>query len=263
MSHVVVKLGGHALDSLSPRSAVLVDLAQDIEKLRASGTDVVVVHGGGPQIAELLGLVGIESKFHEGLRITDAQTMGYVAMALGHVNQQVVAALNSAGLTSAGLNGVDGTLMTATSLGMPWDRAGGAPKVRSEVLTALWNAGITPVVSPVAVDDRGELINCNADTAAGAIAGAVGARTLVLLSDIDQLRSDPEDASSALSSVTSAQVQELIASGAAREGMRPKMSAALDALSGGASKILMANGTRPHALSEALSGSIPTTEVLK
>jgi acetylglutamate kinase len=263
VKRLVVKLGGHALDSLSPDSPVLVELAQDVSDLRAAGTDVVLVHGGGPQIAELLGSVGVESRFHEGLRVTDAQCMEYVAMALSRVNLHLCAALNQAGLASCGVSGVDAGLFSATSIGSPWDRVGSVPKVRCEVVSALWTAGLTPVVSPVTMDEHGELLNCNADTAAGALAAALGAPTLVLLSDIDQLRSDPDDEASALASVTSTQVRSLIASGAAREGMRPKMSAALDALAGGAQRILMANGTRAHALRGALEASIPTTEVVQ
>lgn len=263
MKRLVVKLGGHALDSLSPRSAVLLDLAHDVEGLRATGTDVALVHGGGPQIAELLASVGVESRFQDGLRVTDALSMEYVAMALCSVNVHLCASLNHAGLASSGLSGADAGLFRATSVGSPWGRVGGAPTVRGEVVTALWAAGFTPVVSPVATDEDGELLNCNADAAAGALAAALGASTLVLLSDIDQLRSDPDDEATALSSVTSTQVRDLIFSGAAREGMRPKMSAALDALDGGAQRVLMANGTRTHALRAALEATIPTTEVVR
>jgi acetylglutamate kinase len=262
VTSVVVKLGGHALDSLSPRSPVLVDLAQDIGELRAQGTNVVVVHGGGPQIAALLASVGLESKFHEGLRITDSATMGYTAMALAQVNLLITAALNQAGLASIGISGVDTTMLCAVALGEPWDRAGDAPKVRDDIVTTLWSTGLTPVVSPVAVDERGELLNCNADTVAGALAGALGAEVLVLLSDVDQLRSDPEDEATALTSVTGAQVREMLARNAAREGMRPKVIAALDALGAGARRVLVANGTRPHALRDALARTIATTEVL-
>jgi len=263
MSSLVVKLGGHTLDSLDPRAQVLVDLASDVAALRAVGTDVVIVHGGGPQIAQLLSNVGLESRFHEGLRITDPTTMGYVAMALSLVNLHVVAAFNQAGLHSIGLSGADGSVLRSASLGEPWDRAGSAPKVQGDVIEALWKDGFTPVMSSVALDANGELLNCNADSVAGAVAGALGASSLVLLSDIDQLRAEPDDADSSLASVTSAEVKALIDSGAARDGMRPKMTAALDALASGAKRIVMANGTRPHALRDALTGSIPTTEVMR
>jgi len=263
VSPLVVKLGGHALDDLSPRSAVLVELAQDIEALRDAGVDVVVVHGGGPQIAALLDEVGLESRFHEGLRVTDLATMRYVAMALDEVNARVTAALNRAGLASVGLRGADATLLESSPLGDAWGRAGSSPKVRTEIVHVLWSSGLTPVVSPVAVDGHGELLNCNADTVAGALAGALAARTLVLLSDVDQLRADPDDDTSALSSASGALVRALVESGAARDGMRPKMVAALDALDGGAERVVLANGTRSHALRCALGGDGPTTEVVR
>jgi acetylglutamate kinase len=262
MTCVVVKLGGHTLDLLGPRSPRLVELALDITQLCAAGTDVAVVHGGGPQISALLDSLGMKSHFHEGLRVTDTTTMGAVAMALGHVNLQITAALNQAGLDSVGLSGADTTLLCSTSIGEPWQRAGSSPKVRVDIITTLWQSGVTPVISPIAVDEDGELLNCNADVVAGALAGALGAEVLVLLSDVDQLRSDFTDQSTGLASVVRVQIAELLASGNARDGMRPKVIAALDALDGGARRILIANGTRPHALRDSLGGRIPSTEVI-
>lgn len=263
MNPVVVKLGGHALDTLEPGSPVLKDLAADVIALREGGTNVVVVHGGGPQIASLLEIVGVESRFHEGLRITDERTMSFVAMALSEVNVRVVAALNCAGLASIGVSGADDSAMVSSSLGEPWNLAGSTPKVRAAFLESLWGMGLTPVMSSLAVDADGRLLNCNADTAAGAVAAALGASVLVLLSDIDQLRGDADDPTTALSRVSSAQVRHLMETGAARDGMRPKMAAALDALDGGAARILLANGTRAHALGQSLSGAVPTTEVVR
>lgn len=263
MKRVVVKLGGHVLDSLSPDAGVLVELAQDIARLQSQGVHVVLVHGGGPQIAQLLSRVGVESKFHDGLRITDDETMQYVAMALGHVNLLIVAALNHAGLKCVGLSGADTGLLLSSPLGEPWLRAGAAPQVAPDLITSLWTIGDCPVVSSLALDSEGALLNCNADTAAGALAGALDADALVLLSDIDQLRSDPDDPSSALGEVKVGDATALIASGAARDGMRPKMQAALDALKAGANRVILANGTRAHALCCALDSSVPTTEVIR
>ncbi len=262
MSRLVVKIGGHALDDLSVSSVALRALAEDVVTLRGEGVDVVLVHGGGPQIAELLASVGLVSEFHEGLRVTSTQTMHYVAMALARVNVSLVAALSHHGLACVGLMGVDGGLIRGESLGAPWDRAGSVSRVDCDVLKAQWDGGFVPVIGSVALDDHGELINCNADVVAGAIAGALGATTLVLLSDIDQLRADPDDAASALSHVRASHVHEMIASGAARDGMRPKMTAAVDALSAGAQRVLLANGTRPHALRDVAHDKVPTTEVL-
>lgn len=262
MTRYVVKLGGHALDSLAPDAPVLVALAEDVARLREEGVEVAVVHGGGPQIAALLDALGRESHFHDGLRVTDEETMEYVAMALGQVNVHLVAALAHAGLACAGLSGVDGGTLRSRALGAPWGRAGGVPRVSTTLLEALWGAGVTPVVSSIAADEDGALVNCNADTAAGALAGALDAAALVLLSDVDQLRADPEDPGTSLASVSATEVRALLASGAARDGMRPKMSAALDALAGGARRVTLANGTRPHALAATLAGEWATTEVL-
>jgi len=263
VTNYVVKIGGHALDSLSPRSEVLNALAGDVVALRGESTNVIIVHGGGPQIASLLDAVGVESHFHEGLRVTDEETMEYVAMALSQVNLHLVAALNQAGLASVGLSGVDGSVLSATALGAPWLRAGVSPKVDVSLIEMLWKSGVTPVMSSIAVDESGDLVNCNADAAAGALAGALGATALVLLSDVDQLRSDPLDASTSLSSVRALEVQRLIDEGAARDGMRPKMMAALDALEHGAQRVILANGTTLHALRDALNGVANTTEVTR
>ncbi|MGB8179081.1 MAG: acetylglutamate kinase [Acidimicrobiales bacterium] len=255
----VVKLGGHALDSLAPTSPVLVALASDVAQLRS---DAVLVHGGGPQIAALLESVGRSSRFLEGLRVTDEATMDYVAMALAQVNTHLVAALGQSGLRCVGLSGVDGATLRAQAVGAPWGRIAATPKVDPDVVVTLWARDFTPVVSPIAMDDDGGLLNCNADAAAGALAGALDAEVLVLLSDVDQLRRDPDDASSALARVGADDVREMLESGAAREGMKPKMTAALDALDAGARRVVLANGTRPHALRDALAGTIPSTEVL-
>jgi acetylglutamate kinase len=262
VKNYVVKLGGHALDSLEPGSDVLVALAQDVALLLRDDTNVVIVHGGGPQIQSLLDAVGLPSRFHDGLRITDEATMEYVAMGLSQVNVHLVAALNAAGLTSVGLSGADRSTLRASALGEPWGRAGAAPKVDVDVVQLLWGHGVTPVVSPLAVDEFGALINCNADSVAGALAGALDAAALVLLSDVDQLRSDALDESTALARVNGDDVQRLIDEDAIKEGMRPKMVAALDAIHGGAHRVLVANGTRPHALRDTLAGTMKSTEVV-
>ena len=261
MTSLVVKIGGHALDSLRPGSDAIATFASDINDLRAAHVTVVVVHGGGPQIETLLERVGLASRFENGLRITDEETMAYVAMALGEVNCRLVAAFNKAGLVAAGANGVDASMLHATAMGPPWGRAGSSPTVDVTLITTLWAAGITPVVTSIAADEYGHLVNCNADTAAGALAGALGASTLVLLSDVAQLRADPNDEGSALARVNSEEVRGLLESGAARDGMRPKLAATLDALDGGAARVLVASGTNSHALRDALRGDAPTTEV--
>lgn len=261
MSHYVIKLGGHALDSLEPDAPVLVALAEDLAALAREGHRVVVVHGGGPQIQALLDAVGLESRFLDGLRVTDVATMEFVAMGLSQVNTHLVAALNQSGLASVGLSGADAATLHSSMLEESLGRVGATPKVDPDLIMTLWRAGLTPVLSPLALDASGRLLNCNADTVAGCVAGAFGAVALLLLSDVDQLRADPLDAASALRSVDGARVRQLLENGAAREGMRPKMIAALDALDGGAARVVVANGTRPHAVRDALAGTVPSTEV--
>jgi len=263
MTNYVVKVGGHALDTLDAGSPVLAGLAQDVASLIDEDTHVVIVHGGGPQIQALLDAVGIPSVFREGLRVTDAQTMEYVAMALSQVNLHLVAALNAAGLACVGLSGVDHSSVQSSALGDPWGRAGSSPKVDSSLIQLLWQRGLTPVMSPVAVDEFGEMVNCNADSVAGALAGALETTALILLSDVDQLRKDALDESSSLAHVTGSEVRLLIDKGAVKDGMRPKMTAALDALDGGARRVLVANGTRPHALRDVLAGTAKSTEVIQ
>lgn len=262
MSVVVVKIGGHALDDRSPEAPSMVALADDIQTLRASGTQVVIVHGGGPQIDELLSAVGISSNFVEGLRVTPVPTMVYVDMALSSVNRELVATLTSQGVAAVGCSGIDGSLLRAESLGEPWGQVAGSPFVNATLLKVLLAGGFTPVVTPVAGDATGGRLNCNADTAAGAIAAALQADGLLMLSDIDQLRTDPDDAATGLATVSQAQATALLASGAARDGMRPKLTAAVQALEAGAQRVWLANGRIPHAVRDVLAGNRSTTEVV-
>lgn len=261
MNTLVVKVGGAALAALTPSSTTLAALAEDVRDLQRAGTTVVIVHGGGPAINDLLAAVGEPSLFHEGLRVTPPSTVRYVDMALADTNRQLVAALTQAGLASVGLSGVDGGLLTATSIGQPWDRVATTPVVDTTVLRALWASGFTPVVSPVALDEHGDRLNCNADTAAGALAGALGAQGLVLLSDIDQVRAQANDPTTGLATVSLTEIDDMIARGQATDGMRPKLNAAADAVLGGAARVWLANGTVPHALRDVLAGTRQSTEV--
>ena len=262
MNRIVVKVGGHALDRLDAGSPVLEDLANDVKSIRETSS-TIIVHGGGPQIATLLERVGLASEFRDGLRVTTPETMEYVAMALGLVNLRITAALSHAGLAAVGLSGVDGALVRATAHGGLLGRVASDIGVDDGLVTSLLERGWTPVVGPVASDDVGELLNCNADTVAGAIAASLDADVLVLLSDVDQLRGDPDDPASALASVSSAEVRSMMAAGSIRDGMIPKMRAALDAIDAGAARVVLANGTRPHALRGVLDGTSPSTEVMR
>lgn len=260
MKTLVVKLGGHALDDLSPRSPVLADLAVDVAELATRGERVIVVHGGGPQIAERLTRRGVPSSFVDGLRVTSDEVMEIVTEALLDVNTQLVASLNDCGLSAVGLSGFDGGLCCATPAGPPWGRVAVHPIVDARVVRVLVSEGFTPVVSSVVADGSGGALNCNADALAGALA-AVFSSELILLSDIDQVRRNSDDADSALTTVSRRMAEELLSSGAAHDGMRPKLTAALDALDGGAPRVRLANGRRRHALRDVLNGAVASTEV--
>jgi acetylglutamate kinase len=258
---IVVKLGGHALDGVGDLADSLDALAADLVALRDEGYAPVVVHGAGPQISTLLERLGIASRFVDGLRVTDDATMSVVAMVLGYVNLQLVAGLRARGLAVTGLTGADEGLVTATLQGEAWGRAGGSVTVTPAPVAAICERGVIPVVNPVGVDAGGHLVNCNADAVAGALAAATGAEALVLLSDVDQLRTNPDEPTSAVATVTRARIGELLADGSIREGMRPKVSAALNALDAGARRVVIANGTRPRAVLAALAGQGLFTEV--
>ncbi len=260
--YVIVKVGGHALDAASDLAVAMDHLAADLKALMRDGYVPVVVHGAGPQITALSQSLGLTSTFVKGLRVTSEEMMSVVAMALSVVNLSLVGALNSRGVEAQGLAGPDRSLLTATPRGPRWGRAGGDVHVRTDVIEEL-GVGVVGVVNPVAVDRFGQLLNCNADEVAGALSGALGAEALVLLSDVDQLRLDPDDPSTAVGSVTRAEVATLIARGAIRDGMEPKVAAALCAVDAGARRVVIANGARPNALVAALSDEGLFTEVTK
>ena len=257
---VVIKLGGHALDRVDAEAPRLVELAADVRALRDEA--VLIVHGGGPQIAELSDRLGVSSHFTDGLRVTDAETMRVVAWALSEVNLAVTSALVHAGLPAVGLAGVSGGVVRGAPAGPVWGRTAQGVAVEPAALVALVGASWIPVISPIALASDGGVVNANADTVAGAIAGALGARALFLLSDVEQLRADPDDPASALAHVTGADITRMLASGAIRDGMRPKARAALDAVRAGARRVVVGDGTRPHALRELLAGQGPSTEVV-
>ncbi len=255
---VVVKLGGHALDQIDADAPRLRELAEDLAAICAEG--VVVVHGGGPQIEALARRLGVASRFVEGLRVTDDATLEVVALALSQVNLALTAALTHAGLRAVGVAGAAAGVRGQPE-GETWGRAALRVEVEAGVLGDLVTAGWVPIVSSLGLDSAGGLVNVNADTVAGAVAGSLGARALLLLSDIDQVRTDPHDPNSAVAQTSGAQIAELLASGAIRDGMRPKARAALDALGAGASRVIVGSGRGEHAVREILAGRAPATEV--
>jgi acetylglutamate kinase len=239
---VVVKLGG---TTLADQQQVLVEVASVARR-----RPVVLVHGGGKRMTEWLERMGIETRFENGLRVTDPAALEVAAAVLrGVVNSELVAALRDAGCDAVGLSGVDGGLLIGKRLpdvGLVATVTG----IRRDLLDSLLVAGQVPVVAPLARDEVGVVCNVNADDAAAGIAAGLGARQLVLMTDVDGIR---DAAGSKLDSITPSEAEALIADGTIRGGMIPKVKAALSALAWEGTEAIISDGSAPDALERSLS----------
>jgi acetylglutamate kinase len=245
---VVVKYGGNALAGTSDHDALEL-FAQDIVLMHTVGIRPVVVHGGGPQINEMLSKLNIASTFSHGLRVTDAQTMQVVQMVLhGQVNPQIVSAINTHGNVAVGVSGVDGRTLQVTARSKELGFVGDIDKVRPHVIQGLLNDGFVPVLSTIGVDKNGQSFNINADTAAGAVAEALGAEKIIYLTDIAGLRRDIDDASSLIQRTSVAELQQLISTGVISGGMIPKVDSCIQAVRGGVKSAHILDGRIAHVL---------------
>ncbi|MDR2055423.1 MAG: acetylglutamate kinase [Desulfovibrio sp.] len=245
---VVVKYGGHAMSD----AALAAAFADDLAGLAVRGMRFVIVHGGGPQITGLLKRLNIESRFADGLRVTDAATMQAVEMALcGEVNKAVVSSLSRRRVRAAGISGRDGGLLRAEVRNPALGLVGEVRSVDPALLECLFNGGFVPVVAPVASDPDGEPLNINADTAAGAIAGALRAAYFVLVSDVPGVL---DAGKKLIPELDGAAVARLRDEGVISGGMIPKVAACLNALSAGCARALILDGRAPSGLRRCLSG---------
>jgi acetylglutamate kinase len=245
---VVVKYGGNALAGTSEHDALAL-FAEDIVLMHTVGIRPVVVHGGGPQINEMLSRLNIESNFVNGLRVTDEATMQVVQMVLnGNVNPQIVSAINVHGNVAVGLSGEDGRTLQVTARDAALGFVGDIEKVRTHVIDGLLADGLVPVLSTVGVDINGQPYNINADTAAGAIAEALGAEKIVYLTDIAGLRKDIDDAASLIQRITVDELSALIADGTISGGMIPKVESCMQAVRGGVKSAHILDGRIAHVL---------------
>lgn len=245
---VVVKYGGNALAGTTDHDALAL-FAEDIVLMNTVGIRPVVVHGGGPQINDMLGRLNIESTFTNGLRVTDAATMEVVRMVLnGQVNPDVVSAINRHGNVAVGLSGEDGRTLQVTRRDESLGFVGDIDKVRTHVIDGLLADGMVPVISTVGVDSQGQPHNVNADTAAGAIAEALGAEKIIYLTDIAGLRKDIDDASSLIHRITVGELTDLVADGTVSGGMIPKVESCIQAVRGGVKSAHILDGRIPHVL---------------
>ncbi len=244
---VVIKYGGAAMTEERLKESV----AQDLVLLKTVGLDPVVVHGGGPEITEAMRRQGKQPVFKDGLRVTDAETMAITEMVLvGKINTQITAAMNRLGRVAAGVSGKDGLLLEARRMRGKHDLGfvGEVVRVNTGILEALRDRGFIPVIAPVAMGADGESYNCNADLVAGAVAAALKAEKLVLMTDQPGLLRDLRDPDSLIPSVRASEVPGLKRRGIIDKGMLPKMEACLAALKAGVGKVHIIDGRVPHAL---------------
>jgi acetylglutamate kinase len=246
---VVVKYGGNVMGDASSPSDELDLFAQDVVLMRSVGMRPVVVHGGGPQIGELMARLGKVPEFRDGLRVTDAETLDIARMVLvGKVNRDLVAAINVHAPLAVGLSGEDAMLLPATARNPDLGFVGDVTDVDAGILHRLLQQELIPVIATIGADAEGQAYNINADTAAGAIAEALKAEKLVYLTNIEGLRRDVADPSTLISTTTADELEHLLGSGALTEGMIPKIESCIHAVRNGVGHAHILDGRTPHAL---------------
>lgn len=252
---VVVKYGGNAMVDETLQSG----FARDIVLMKLVGINPVIVHGGGPQISELLAKLQIESRFVDGMRVTDNETMDVVEMVLGaSVNKQIVSLINGSGGQAIGLTGKDGNLIRATKLSATHKTAemtvpeiidighvGSVKSINVEVINMLTQSDFIPVIAPIGVDDDGHSVNINADLVAGEIASVLRAEKLILLTNVSGLK---DKQGRVLTGLNTRQVDTLIDDGTIHSGMLPKISCALTAVNNGVTSAHIIDGRVSHAI---------------
>ena len=245
---VVVKYGGNALAGTSDHDALAL-FAEDIVLMRLVGMRPVVVHGGGPQISDLMRRLGKQAEFVDGLRVTDAETVDIARMVLkGQVNPQLVAAINVHGNYAVGVSGVDGGLIRAAPRDPALGFVGDVTRINPEILHGLIEDEFVPVIATIGTDETGQAYNINADTVAGAIAEAVDAEKLVYLTDIEGLRRDVADPASLIRQATADELERLVAEGIIAGGMIPKVASCIHAVRNGVHNAHILDGRIAHVL---------------
>ncbi len=242
---VVIKYGGNAMINDELKDAVMADVAL----LSKIGIKVVLVHGGGPEITEMLGKIGKESKFVNGLRVTDKETADIVQMVLaGKVNKSLVSLLQSKGCKAVGVCGADGHLIKSAMKDEQLGYVGEITEVNTDVINDLLSMGYVPVVSTTGVDDDGNVYNINADTAAAKIAGELCAESMISMTDIDGILRDKDDPSTLIPKIYVSEISELVNEGIIKGGMIPKVDCCREAIRRGVKKVFIIDGRVPHSL---------------
>ncbi len=245
---VVVKYGGSAM--LDPE--LQMNVIKDVALLKLVGMQPIIVHGGGKEISKWVGYMGHESRFVQGLRVTDAETLEVAEMVLNKVNKNLVQMIEQLGVKAAGICGKDGaTIMVEkryASNGEDIGYVGNITGVNTELIDTLIANNFIPVIAPIGMDENYQAYNINADDAACAVAMAVGAEKLAFLTDIEGVCSDPSDKSTLISILTVHKAEELIGDGFIGGGMLPKLTNCIDAVKGGVSRVHILDGRMQHCL---------------
>lgn len=242
---VVVKYGGNAMTDENLKKAVM----GDIVLMSLIGIKVVLVHGGGPEITEMLSKIGKQTEFVDGLRVTDAETADIVQMVLsGKINKSLVNLLESKGGKAMGLCGTDGHMIMAKQMDPRLGFVGEITEVNTQPILDLLEKGYIPVISSVGCDNEGNVYNINADTAAAKIAGMLNAESLISMTNISGILRDKDDPSSLISKLTIKEAEELTEQGIIAGGMIPKVECCVNAISWGVNKVFVIDGTIKHAI---------------
>ena len=242
---VVVKYGGNAMINQTLKEQVM----QDIVLLWLTGVKVVLVHGGGPEISDMMTKLGKEPKFINGLRVTDKESVDIVQMVLaGKINKSLVNYIERTGGKAMGISGMDGRLIEAKMKDENLGYVGTITKVNIETVTDLLEKGYIPVVSTVGCDKEGNVYNINADTAAAFIAGALNAKRLIMMTDIAGILKDKDDPSTLIPEITVKQAKSLFDSGVISGGMIPKVDCCIEAIDKGVKKVIIMDGRVPHSI---------------
>jgi acetylglutamate kinase len=253
---IVIKYGGSIISNALALDAFMYDLLL----LRGMGINIVIIHGGGPEISKWLNKAGIESKFINGLRVTDKDTMEIVEMVLsGKVNKKLSSNLSRNGLKTIGISGLDSNLIEVEKKYLDVDGqkidigfVGEITYINKEILLKLINSNMIPIISPIGSDDQGNSYNINADSAAAFISGALNAEKLLIMTDIDGVYMDIKDPSTLLNSITVDEIKKYINQGVITGGMIPKLDCCINALNRGTDSVHLIDGRIEHSLLSGL-----------
>ena len=242
---VVVKFGGNAMES----DELADQFAQDIVLMHSVGIKPVVVHGGGPQIGDLVERLGLSTEFKDGQRVTDKETLEIAQMVLvGKVNTDIVSSINVHSPIAVGLSGGDSKLIEATQRDSSLGYVGDVVKINPSIVDCLMEENLIPVISTIGTDSNGQAYNINSDTVAAALAGSLKAERLLYLTDVEGLLEDVSDPESKISKIGISSLNDLIDKGIVKSGMIPKAQACIDAIKEGVASAHMVDGRIPHVL---------------